>query len=89
MELADVAICDDGTIAPHDACLQARQKPSDRIVVARRIRTNPGNCRGTLGDAEAVGQGQTKFFFDSRLQIEVQRRAGDPDQAQRAAVQPG
>ena len=30
-------------VSPHDARLQARQKPADRIVVARRIRAHPGD----------------------------------------------
>ena len=48
---------------------------------------NAGNSGRAFGDAVAVEQRQTEFLLDPRFQFEIERRAGDRDQPQRAAIQ--
>ena len=87
MELTHLAVCGYLVVAADDLGFEAGYQGADGLILAGRFRTHAGNCRGALRDAVAIEQGETKFLLDARLQFEIERRAGDGDQAERAAVQ--
>ena len=88
MQFADLAIR--ATTTPSRPTILASipgSKRADRIVAARRLRPNAGDSRRAFGDAKGVAERQTELLLDPRLEFEIERRAGDAHQAQRAAIE--
>ena len=46
MQFADLAVCDDLAVAPDDFGFEARQKRADRLILARRFRTDARKLPG-------------------------------------------
>ena len=87
VKLADLAVADRDTVDRPDAGLDARQQRSNRLIAAWCIEAHAGYSGRALGDAVAVGKRQPELALDTRLQVEVERRAGHRDQPQRSTLE--